>query len=119
MSSNPINLAVRFILEIAALLALGLWGWQKGDSWLQYVLAFGIPLVVAILWGTFRVPNDPGKAPIAVPGTVRLAFELAVFAFATWALFDADYTTFGWILGVTVAIHYILSYDRILWLIKQ
>ena len=119
MSSNPINLAVRFILEIAALLAVGLWGWQKGDGWLQYALAFGIPLVVAILWGTFRVPNDPGKAPVAVPGIVRLAFELAVFALATWALFDAHYTTIGWILGAAVVVHYITSYDRILWLIKQ
>lgn len=119
MSSHPINLALRFLLELAALLALGVWGWQKSEGWLRFILAFGIPTVVAILWGTFRVPNDPGAAPVAVPGILRLAFEVALFAFATWALYDVHAVTLGWIFGIAVAIHYITSYDRILWIIKQ
>ena len=63
--------------------------------------------------------NDPGKAPVAVPGILRLLFELVLFAFATWALFDASFETAAWILGIVVALHYISSYDRILWIIKQ
>jgi hypothetical protein len=69
--------------------------------------------------GTFRVDNDPGKAPVRVPGVVRLALELAYFAFAVWALFDAGATTAGWILGAAVFVHYLISYDRIIWLLKR
>ena len=119
MSSHPVNLALRFLLELAAWLALGIWGWQKGDGWLRFALALGIPLIFMALWGVFRVPNDPGKAPVAVPGILRLVFELAMFAFAVWALVDANLYTYAWILGIATAVNYITSYDRILWLLKQ
>ena len=119
MSSHPINLAVRFLLELAALLALGVWGWRQGEGWLQFVLALGIPFIAAALWGIFRVPNDPGPAPVAVPGVLRLALELAFFGLATWALYDIGATNLSWVLGIVVVVHYIISYDRIRWLITQ
>jgi hypothetical protein len=119
MANNPINLAVRFGLELAMLAAAGVWGWQQRGDWLRFVLALAIPVAAAALWGTFRVPNDPGSAPVAVPGMMRLALELALFAFATWALYDAGYTRLGAIFGVIVLIHYAISYDRIAWLIRQ
>jgi hypothetical protein len=122
MGSHPINLAIRFLLELAALLAMGVWGWQQGAGWLRFVLAISIPLIAALLWGIFAVPHDPsrsGKAPIPIPGLTRLALELAIFAFATWALYTAGATALSWILGMAVAIHYVISYDRIRWLIAQ
>ena len=119
MGSHPLNLAVRFLLELAALLALGVWGWRQGEGWLRFVLAVAIPLVAAVLWGVFRVPNDPGPAPVAVPGIIRLALELAFFGFATWALYDIGATNLSWALGIVVAVHYAISYDRIRWLISQ
>ncbi len=122
MSSHPINLAVRFLLEVAALLAIGYWGWSTGSGVLRFVLAPGLPLIAAILWGTFRVPNDPsssGKAPVPIPGILRLLLELALFAFATWALYDAGAVQLSWILGLVVVVHYALSYDRIRWLVGQ
>jgi hypothetical protein len=119
MSSHPINLGLRFLLEIAALLSLGVWGWQKGEGWVRFLLALGIPVVAATLWATFRVPNDPGTAPIAIPGILRLIFELVLFAFATWALYDLKSIALAWILGVVTLVHYISSYDRILWIVKQ
>ena len=122
MGSHPINLAIRFLLELSALLAMGVWGWRQGEGWVRFVLAVGIPIIVAVVWGVFAVPNDPsrsGTAPVAVPGILRLAIELAVFVLAIWALYDLGYPGLGWILGIVVAIHYITSYDRILWLIAQ
>lgn len=119
MSSHPINLGLRFILEMAALISLGIWGWQKGEGWVRFVLAFGIPVVAAVLWATFRVPNDPGNAPVPVPGIIRLLFELGIFAFAAWALFDAGFITPAWILGIVAILHYISSYNRILWMIQH
>ena len=122
MASHPVNLTVRFLLELAALVALGYWGWTQGEGPFRYVLALGIPFIAAAAWGTFAVPNDPsrsGKAPVPVPGLVRLALELALFGFATWALFDLGLPFLGWVMGIVVLIHYGVSYDRLQWLIKQ
>lgn len=122
MGSHPINLAVRFLLEIAALVAIGYWGWSQHEGLLRFVLAVGGPLIAAILWGTLTVPGDPsrsGKAPVPVPGLVRLVLELALFAFAAWALYDAGQPTLALILAAIVIIHYALSYDRISWLLRQ
>jgi len=122
MGSHPVNLTVRFLLELSALTATGIWGWWQNDGWIRFVLAFGIPVIVAAIWGTFAVPNDPsrsGKAPIAVPGIVRLVIELAIFAIAIWMLQDIGFTRISWILGIIVAVHYIISYDRIIWLFKN
>jgi len=122
MGSNPINLAIRFLLELAALLVIGIWGWNQSEGWIRFVLAFGLPIIAATIWGIFAVPNDPsrsGKAPVAIPGILRLAIELAIFSIATWALFELGYSNLAWIYGTIVAIHYLISYDRISWLIKQ
>jgi hypothetical protein len=56
MGSHPINLAIRFLLELVALLAMGIWDWQQREGWLRLVLAVGIPLTAALLWGIFAVP---------------------------------------------------------------
>ena len=122
MGSHPINLTVRFLLEVSALLAMGVWGWYQGDGWLRFVLALGIPLIAAIVWGTFAVPDDPsrsGAAPVAVPGILRLVIEAVIFIFAVWALYDLGFTKLSGLLGIIVVIHYLVSYDRVLWLIRQ
>jgi hypothetical protein len=119
MANHPLNLALRFGLELAMLAAAGVWGWQQRGDWLRFVLAIGVPLIAAALWGTFRAPNDPGSAPVAVPGALRLALELVLFVFATWALYDVGYTRLGASFGVIVLIHYAISYDRIVWLVRQ
>lgn len=121
MSQNPLNLAVRFLLEIAALIALGYWGWTWGQGALRYLLAIGAPLLAAVLWGVFAVPGDrsrSGSAPVPVAGWMRLLLELAFFGFAIWGLYVAGATTAAWLLGGVVLVHYGLSYDRILRLLK-
>jgi len=122
MGSNPINLAVRFILEMAGLAALGWWGWNQGEGILRFMLALGIPFLAAVLWGTFAVPDDPsrsGEAKVPIHGIVRLMLELAFFVTATWSLFATGLTALGWIYGIAVLIHNIISYDRVMWLVRQ
>ena len=122
MGSHPINLAIRFLLEMTALIVVGLWGWKQSESWPRFVLAIGIPILLAVIWGTFAVPDDPsrsGAAPIPVPGVLRLIIELGIFAFATWVLYDMGYSKAWWILGVVVVVHYVVSYDRIIWLLAR
>lgn len=122
MGSHPVNLAVRLLLEMSALVFLGLWGWKQSDGWPRYLLAFGIPIIFAMIWGTFAVPDDPsrsGKAPIVTPGIIRLAIEIGVFACATWSLYDIGFSKVSLAFGIIVVLHYILSYDRIKWLMAH
>jgi hypothetical protein len=119
MAKNPLNLGLRFFLELFGLFAFGYWGWNQYGGWLRVLLSIGLPLIAAGLWGTFRVPDDPGKAPIPVPGLLRLILEAAYFIAATWALVAAGRPDWAWIFGLVVAAHYLLSYDRIAWLLRR
>lgn len=122
MKLNSINLAVRFLLEMAALVTLGFWGWSLGEGALRVVLVLAVPMVAAVMWGIFAVPNDPsrsGSAPIPVPGVVRLIIELALFSLAAGALSATGYSMLAWVFGIIVIGHYAVSYKRLIWLIKQ
>jgi hypothetical protein len=121
MSQNPLNLAVRFVLEILALVALGAWARAQIPGAPGLVLMILVPLLAATAWGIFNVKGDPsrsGKAPVPVPGVVRLLIELTFFGSAAWAMFIL-HPAYGWIFGSATLLHYILSYDRIAWLLKQ
>ena len=122
MGSHPINLMIRFLLELAALGSVGLWGWKSFDGTMQYVLGLGLPILMTIVWGTFAVPDDPsrsGKAPIPVSGLIRLAIEFLFFALAVWALYELEYTRLSYTLAGIVLIHYLVSYDRVKWLLGR
>ena len=122
MSQNPINLTVRFILEMVALVALGYGGWHATDSWLRYVLAIGLPLLMAVLWGGFRPPNEPhhpSHATIPVSGKVRLLIEALAFGGGAWGFFSTGATITAWIFVIIVIVHYLLSYDRVVWLLRH
>jgi hypothetical protein len=121
MSQNPLNLAVRFLLEILALVAFGAWARAQFPGMLGFILMILIPLLAATVWGVFNVKGDlsrSGKAPVPVPGFVRLLIELVFFGFATWALLALN-PTYGWAFGLVTLLHYLLSYDRIGWLLKR
>lgn len=119
MSQNPLNLILRFILEIAALIAQGYWGWTQHEGIARLLLGIGIPLIFAALWGIFRVPGDPKDAPVAVPGVVRLLLEAAFFGAAVGLLIAANQQSAATLLGILTLVHYVFSYDRIVWLLKQ
>jgi hypothetical protein len=121
VSQNPVNLGVRFVLEMVGLFAIGLWGWNQGEGVMRFVLALALPVVAAVIWGTFRVPGDAsasGRAPIPVSGLVRLLIEILFFDFAAWSLFTVE-PIFGWIFGIAVLVHYAASYDRVRWLLRR
>jgi hypothetical protein len=122
VGSHPVNLALRFLLELGALAATGYWGWRAGGGAWRFLLALGVPLLLAVAWGAFAVPGDPsrsGNAPVPVPGIARLIMELAIFGFAAWALYAAGQPVLGLILAISVVAHYALSYDRVAWLLRR
>ena len=72
---DPVNAGGRFILEVVALYGIGRGVWEASENWIAVVVVAGL---AAFVWGRFRVPNDPGPAPVAVPGVVRLVIEAAI-----------------------------------------
>ena len=104
---KSINLAVRFLLELAALVALGYWGFRTGQGALmKIVLGLGAPLLVAVLWGAFVAP----KAARRLADPARLALEVAIFAAATLALVAAGLTTLARVFAVVVVVNLSLMF---------
>lgn len=114
---HPTNLALRFLLELAALAALAFWGWSTHAGSARVAWAVGLPLAAAVAWGTFRVPGDPGDAPVAVPGPVRLVLELGLFATAAGLLVAADRPVVAGTFAALVAVHYVIARERVRWLL--
>ncbi|HYX85876.1 MAG TPA: DUF2568 domain-containing protein, partial [Gaiellales bacterium] len=80
---TPANLALRFLLELAALAALAYWGFHTVAATVpQWAAGIGAPVAAAAAWGAVVAP----KAALEVPGGVRLAVEAAVFGAAAVAL---------------------------------
>ncbi|MCB1247232.1 MAG: YrdB family protein [Acidimicrobiia bacterium] len=113
------NLLVRFVIEVAAFVLLGFGGYAVADGAFAWILALGLPMLAMSAWATFNVPGDRsrnGRAPVPVPGPVRLALEWGVLVAAV---------VFGWfaspiaatVLAIAVIVHYGLSVDRIGWLV--
>jgi hypothetical protein len=117
-----LNLGLRFLLELAALFAVGYWGWHQDIGGSRFILGILGPAVFAAVWYTFNVKDDPsrsGKAPVRVPGVVRLAIELVLFTVATIAAYSSMNEMIGIGFGSAVLIHYIASYKRISWMLRN
>lgn len=95
MATHPINLVLRFILELAAWFALGYWGWVAHQGVMRWLLTIGLPFAAIVVWGVFRVPGDPRDAPVAVPGIVRLALEGIILFGGALALYASDRKEWG------------------------
>ncbi len=111
---------LHFALELCAFGALGVWGFRTGENGLgRAALGIGAPLMAAILWGTFRVPNDPGPATVAVPGWLRLILELGILGLSVWAVFGMQKNGLAIAFAVAILIDYLLMAKRILWLLNR
>lgn len=112
------NLALRFALEIAALVGLGL----GAASAAGVVGAIVVPLVAAIGWGTLNVPDDPsrsGRAPVPVAGSVRLALEPAVLLAGAGGFLIAGRPAIAAALTAAIVAHYANSIPRLTWLLGR
>ncbi len=117
---RPWNLALRLALEIGALIGLGIMAWNLTGGAARWIAVVAAPLVAAALWGTLNVPDDPsrsGRAPIEVPGSVRLAIELVVLG-AGWIAYGiGGYAAIGAIFAALTVLHYVVGQARVRWLL--
>jgi len=73
-------LSLVFASEVGALVVFGIWGWAHDPRWL---LVWLLPLLGAVVWGTFASPKAPRGGP-----RVRPAVKVLVLAAAFLALGD-------------------------------
>lgn len=115
------NLALRFGLEIGALVGLGTAAWSNSTGATRWVTVIVVPVVAAAVWGIFNVLNDPsrsGEAPVEVAGWVRLAIELMILGGGAFALSITGGRLLGVGFALVVTIHYAASWSRVQWLIS-
>ena len=99
------NLALRFMLELAMLWSLCAWGFATGPNPIGKIgLGLGVPVLAAVLWGTFLSP----RAAVRLPGPVRFLSELALFGAAVAALVDAGEPGFAILFGALVVVNEVL-----------
>jgi hypothetical protein len=70
-------LTVRFVLELALLVGVGVLAWQIAVPW-RWVAVIAGPLAVAVVWGLFLSP----KATITLPAGAQFAVEAVLFLVA-------------------------------------
>jgi hypothetical protein len=101
------NLILRFLLELAALAALAVWGFQTpANTLLKILLAITLPLIAALLWGLFVSP----KAKYRLPEIGRLALEITLFASAVFALHSTNHPTLAATFALLALIHLPLTF---------
>jgi Protein of unknown function (DUF2568) len=99
------NLAVRFLLELGALAALGVWGVDTGQSLLADIaLGGGAPLLAAVVWGTLAAPKSKWR----LHGTALLAVQLFVLGSAAAGLAVAGHALLGALFAGLVVLNTVL-----------
>jgi Protein of unknown function (DUF2568) len=101
---RQLNLALKFLLELAALAAFGLWGASIANGATAVLLAIALPAVAASLWGMFAAPTARHRLPLRP----RVRFELAVFGFATVALWRVGLATWAAAFAATSLVNALL-----------
>ena len=101
LETKIINLGIRFLLEVCALLSLGYFGFQTGKEFLmKLVLGIGIPVLFAVLWGIFGSP----AAPMQLSKPLRVVLEITIFFLAGTALYTSghQYMAIGFVILVVI-----------------
>jgi hypothetical protein len=104
---RTINLAVRFLLELASLGSFAYWGATlPAGTALRSTAAVGIPLGVAVLWGIFISP----KARIPTGTLGRAGLGLVVFLAAAAALHARGHSALAVAFAVVAVVSSLVVY---------
>lgn len=77
------NDSVRFLVELAALVAVGYWGFHDHSAWTtKLLIGIGGPVLIASVWAIWMAPESKRRAPEGI----RAGLELVIFGGATASL---------------------------------
>jgi hypothetical protein len=93
------NLLLAFLVEILALGIFARWGWDVGGTTAaRWLLAVGLPVLAAVLWGLFAAPKASHGTSVH-----RWTVKVLVFGLAGAALWSLGYPLLGLVFVVVVA----------------
>jgi Protein of unknown function (DUF2568) len=98
------NLAVKFILELAALAAFAFWGATLDGVLVSVIVGIAAPATAAVLWGLFAAPRSSRR----LTTRSRVPFELSVFALGAAALVAVDWTAIAAAFAAVVIVNAVL-----------
>jgi len=102
-----LNLVLAFALELAMLAAFALFGFRVTDhSIMRWVLAVGLPVLVAILWGMLLAPRATHRLPM-VPG---ILLSLGLFLLGALALYRSSQPGPAIAMGAAAIVHAVLAF---------
>jgi hypothetical protein len=115
------QLAIRFALEVAAVVLVGRVAARHVPTHAALAAWGGRALAIGA-WVTFAVRGDPsrsGRAPVPVPGVVRLVLEVAIFTLAALGLAEEGFR--GWLAAylALLVVHHAGTLPRVRWLLRQ
>lgn len=101
------NLALAFLLELAALAAFADWGLgASAETLLKILLGVGTPVLAAVLWGVFAAPKSTRR----LRGAAYLGFKLVFFGLAALALIAAGRGGLALLFAALVVVNVALLY---------
>lgn len=95
------NLALKFLLELAAIALLATWGARTGHGVVSVILAIAAPAVMIVVWGRYAAP----RASRRLPARLRIPLELTVFAAAGVLAYLAGLRALAVAFGVVVVVN--------------
>ncbi|QLQ10594.1 MAG: YrdB family protein [Nocardioidaceae bacterium] len=98
---RSLNLAVKFLLELAAFASLAYWGWHVGNTVAGVVLAVMAPAVAIAVWARYAAPRSPTRLPIRR----RVPLELGVFLLSAVALAVSGHPFLAAIFVLVIAVN--------------
>lgn len=100
------NDGLRFLLELALLASLAVWGWSAGGGVTRWALAVAAPAAAGAFWGVLLAPKSPRR--VADPW--RLVAEVVAFGSGVLGLVGAGRATWALVLGALVVLHLVLTF---------
>lgn len=92
-----LNQIIYFLIELSMLGSLGYTGFQSSQhTYGKYLLAIGLPLVAATLWGIFAAPRSDYR--LAAP--YRSLFALTLFGLSFFLLYRTGQARLAITLGI-------------------
>jgi hypothetical protein len=98
-TSIGFNDILRFLLEIFAIISLGIWGFVAWPFGWNIVIGIGAPVIAILLWALFRSP----KAVLHIDPFGKAIVEIAVMATAAYAWWDLGQPIIAIVFAVVAA----------------
>ena len=103
---KSINLGLAFVLELALLVALGVWAFAVWpDSWWRFALAIVAIGAAVVLWAIWAAPRSAAR----LQGPWLLLFKIAIFGVGVAALVMARQPLWAGLFGALVAANLALA----------